>query len=189
MIRTIRLTGPVHEFLHSLGREQWLDPRCRDTLTSVGDKSFRWRQVLSTLGLNNVKAPMKRFLTPQEKKVLRYKKDRRNGYGESRARSRKAIATRKALASRSLRHAEEIATSQAARNLDEADLVVRRTGKNSWRKYPDAPLADHVGRTLRFRALKAGTPPPLASALLRQARRRLPLIAMQFKGPLQHPID
>ncbi|VXB20303.1 hypothetical protein [Massilia sp. 9I] len=132
---------------------------------------------------------MKRFLTPQEKKMLGYEKDRRNGYGESRARSRKAIATRKALSSRSLRHAENIATAKATRSLEEADPVVRKTGKNSWRKFPDAPLAEHVGRTLRFRALKAGIPAPRASVLLRRARRRLPQIPRQFKGPLQHAID
>lgn len=132
---------------------------------------------------------MKRFLTPQEKKLLRYEKDRRNTVGESRARSRKAIATRKALTNRSLRHAQNIATGRLAGVIDEANPVVRKTAKNSWRKIPDAPLAEYVGRTLQFRFLTSGNPSAPVSALLRKARRQLVPRPQQFKGPLQHAIQ
>ena len=132
---------------------------------------------------------MKRFLSPQEKKMLRYEKDRRNTYAESRSASRKAIATRKALASRSLRHAQDLATAKAAALGHDADPVVRRTGKSAWRKLPDSPLADYVGRTLKFRSLKGGTTQPQASVLLRKARRKLPPRRRHFKGPLQEDLD
>ncbi|MFC5459862.1 hypothetical protein [Massilia niabensis] len=132
---------------------------------------------------------MKRFLTPQEKKVLRYEKDRRNTVAESRSLSRKAIATRKTLASRSLRHAQNVATARSAVVLDEADPVVRKTGKNSWQKIPDAPLADYVGRTLKFRSLKGMNAPQQMSVLLRKARRNLVPRPKRFKGPLQNDME
>lgn len=132
---------------------------------------------------------MKRFLTPQEKKVLRYKKDRQNTYVESRSLSRKAIATRKALASRSLRHAQNIATTKPASMLDEADPIIRKTGKNSWRKIPDSSLADYVGRTLKHRSLKEANPPRRVSVLLRKARRNLVPRPKRFKGSLQDDMD
>lgn len=116
---------------------------------------------------------MRRFLTPQEKKVLRYEKDRRNTVAESRALSRKSIAKRKALTHRALRHAQNIATNKAAVVLDAADPVVRPTPKNSWRKIPDVPLADHVGLTLKRRSVASGQQAPSVSVLLRQARRKL----------------
>jgi hypothetical protein len=128
--------------------------------------------------------PMKRFLTPQEKKVLRYEKDRRNTYAESRALSRKAIATRKALASRSLRHAQNVATTKSAVMLDAADPVVRKTGKNSWRKIPDSPLAEYVGRTLKSRSLKGTKVPKPISLLLLKARRNLVPRPKFFKGSI-----
>ena len=132
---------------------------------------------------------MKRFLTPQEKKLFRYMKDRRNTYAESRARSRKAIATRKALANRSLRHAQNIATARSAAYLDAADPAVRKTANNTWRKIPDAPLAEYVGRTLAARILKGNNLPGQASTLLRTARRRLDRKPLHVKGPLQAELD
>jgi hypothetical protein len=132
---------------------------------------------------------MKRFLTPQEKKIFRYEKDRRNTYAESRSLSRKSIATRKALASRSLRHAQNVAMTKSAVILDDADPVVRKTGKNSWRKIPDSPLADYVGMTLKSRTLRGTNAPQQISVLLRKARRNLIPRAKRFKGPLQSDMD
>lgn len=132
---------------------------------------------------------MRRFLTPQEKKVLRYEKDRRNTYAESRSSSRKAIALRTALANRSFRHAHNIAANKSIAVLDEADPVIRKTGKNSWRKIPDAPLADYVGRRLTFRSLKGMNVWPRACALLRTARQNAAPRRKQFKGPLQYDLD
>ena len=132
---------------------------------------------------------MKRFLTPQEKKVLRYKKDRRNTFAESRSSSRKAIASRKALASRSLRHAQNVALTRSLALLDDADPIARKTGTNSWRKIPDSPLADYVGRKLKFRAMRGMNKPQQVSALLRKARQKLVPREKRFKGPLQEDVD
>lgn len=132
---------------------------------------------------------MKRFLTPQEKKVLRYTKDRRNAYAEARAVSRKAIAKRKALSSRSLRHAENAAATKAVAGGANADPVVRPTKKNSWRKIPDVPLANFVGRRLQFRFLKGTNLSHQASVLLRKARRNVEPRPKSYKGPLQHDLD
>lgn len=132
---------------------------------------------------------MKRFLTPQEKKILRYKKDRRNTYAESRSLSRKAIATRKALASRSMRHAQDAALARSLALQDEADPIVRKTRKNFWRKIPDSPLADYVGRTLKARSLRSMTMPQPVSVLLRKARLKLVPRPKRFKGPLQSDMD
>ncbi|MCC2959644.1 hypothetical protein LK540_04275 [Massilia sp. IC2-278] len=133
--------------------------------------------------------PKKRFLTPQEKKVLCYEKDRRNTYAESRALSRKAIANRKALASRSLRRAQNVATIKLVVVLGEADPVVRKTGKNSWRKIPDSPLADYVSRTLTARSLRSTNAPEDVSVLLRKARRNVVPRPKHFKAPLQNDMD
>jgi len=132
---------------------------------------------------------MKRFLTPQEKKVLRYEKDRRNTHAESRARSRKAIAKRKALTHRALRHAQDSATARAAAMLDEADPHIRKTARNTWRKIPDAALGDYVARTLQSRFLRGMNGTPQMSALLRKARRKLVPRPASFKGPLQDDPD
>lgn len=128
---------------------------------------------------------MKRFLTPQEKKALSYGKDGRNMYGESRAASRKSIATRKAKAARSLRRGQQTALAVLPAVLDEADPTVRKTPRNSWRKFPDAPLGEYVRRTLNRRAAMGMNSSGKASSLLRKARTGPPVRPGYAKGPLQ----
>lgn len=132
---------------------------------------------------------MKRFLTPQERKLLRYEKGRRNAYGESRASSRKSIAARKAKANRALRHAENIATDMAAARLDDDHGLTRKNRKTTWRKFPDTPLADYVGRRMQSRVLRGMNPALSVSGLLLKARRHLVPRPVVHKGPLQNDID
>lgn len=128
---------------------------------------------------------MKRDRTPQEKKVLSYAKDGRNTLAESRAKSRTAIAKRKASATRALRRAETVATSQASTSVEEREVVVSRNGRRSWQKVPDAPLAEFVGRTLNRRTTGGMNEEDKKSALLEQGKRFARPRSVGYKGPLQ----
>ena len=85
--------------------------------------------------------------TPQEKKSLSLKKDRRNTYGENSKSSRKNIPLSKA---NSLRQVRRVA-NQLTENLEcmdetTADLIESTLSKSSlqkgvWRKSPDEPLS------------------------------------------------
>ena len=121
---------------------------------------------------------MKRRLSPQEKKVLSYSKDGRNTFAEARSKSRKAIAKHKALANRALRRAEKVAVTSA-------DPFISRTGRRSWRKIPDAPLGEYVGRTLNRRDAGGMNKQPKSSALLKAGRKAATPRPSEFKGPLQ----
>ena len=126
---------------------------------------------------------MKRSRTPQEKKNLSYTKDRRNTVAEARSASRKAIALRKAQASRALRRAEQVAVVAAGRG-DEAEPVVARTGRKSWRKIPDAPLAEYLDRTLRRRVRAGMQPAQAGGAQLRKATQAAKYRKSEFKATL-----
>jgi len=128
---------------------------------------------------------MKRPRSPQEKKTLSYSKDGRNTVAESRAKARTAIAKRKASASRALRRAETVATSKIRTLGGEAEVEVSRTGRRSWQKVPDAPLAEFVGRTLNRRASGRMNRGDKKSALLEQGRRTAKPRRVGYKGPLQ----
>ena len=83
--------------------------------------------------------------SPQEKKKLSYKKDRRNRYGENTKSSRKTIPRRKAGENRRYRRA-------LRRGLAEAEFGVAvpasaaRIRKSGWRKMPDTPLNRAIER-------------------------------------------
>jgi hypothetical protein len=94
--------------------------------------------------------PAKR--SPQEKKKLSYAKDRRNVYGENDKASRKNIPKRKAAESRKDRRKVGQSLSAVPR-LDEATVdIVESSARNDveriggWRKSPDQPLAEYLGR-------------------------------------------
>ena len=104
----------------------------------------------------------KRSRSPQEKKALSLKKDRRNTFGENQKASRKAIPKRKALESRRNRHKNNQALS-LVEQFDEAvlDLVessarqdIYRTG--GWTKAPDEPLEKVIAKTKNARERRAG---------------------------------
>jgi hypothetical protein len=95
------------------------------------------------------------FKTPQEKKRLSLKKDRRNVYGENDKSSRKNIPLSKALSHRKVRRkmTEEL---QQTLSMDEtkAEVLiselsqpsVEKAAKNTWRKWPDKPLGELLSR-------------------------------------------
>lgn len=132
---------------------------------------------------------MKRARSPQEKKTLSYAKDGRNAVAESRAKSRVAIAKRKASASRALRRAESVATSKVDGSPDGSEVEVLRTGRRSWRKIPDAPLAEFVDRTLNRRASGGMNANGKKSAALVQGKKAARPRRTAYKGPLQNERD
>lgn len=100
--------------------------------------------------------------SPQEKKALSLKRDRRNTFGESPHAARKSIPLRKAKENRRVRHENNQALARADQ-LDDAtlDLVessarqnIARTG--GWKKSPDEPLAIAIERSAARRERNAG---------------------------------
>ena len=87
-------------------------------------------------------------LTPQEKKILSYLKDTRNSYGESRSRSRFAIAKRKAIGHQALRHEQKIILNKIVdvneEEVEKIESQVKSVKPKKWRKCPDAPLGEFV---------------------------------------------
>ncbi len=98
---------------------------------------------------------MKKSKTPQEKKHLSYKKDRRNTYGERGSHSRHAIALQKAINRRiDRRRADQplkSLDSDTTDSLDQAELEVKTIVRRGWKKYPDRPLAEVVERKVERR--------------------------------------
>jgi hypothetical protein len=96
--------------------------------------------------------------TPQEKKQLSYKRDRRNVYGEAPHAARKNIPLRKALRNRANRHHEnqQIAYQGPAPDeelADELESSIHHRIPQEWEKYPDAPLGEVVAKKSRKRAI------------------------------------
>lgn len=94
--------------------------------------------------------------TPQEKKELSYKRDRRNVYGEAPHAARKAIPLHKALRNRANRHVANQAVDYQGPAPDEdlADELESRThhrAPQQWEKMPDAPLGKVVANKSRKR--------------------------------------
>jgi hypothetical protein len=94
-------------------------------------------------------------LTPQEKKLLSYLKDTRNVYGESRARSRFAIAKRKSIGHQALRHEQKLTLNRALKSPEEEIEIIESKMKSvkpkRWRKYADKPLGRYVAGRLEKR--------------------------------------
>jgi hypothetical protein len=127
---------------------------------------------------------MKGPLTPQSKKSLSYAKDGRNTIAEARSIARKAIKKRKAKANRALRRAEKIATVNAARS-GEADAYVARDGRGSWRKVPDAPLAEYVSARLSVRHSTGMNEVRRENAVSEKGRKSAKIRPKVLKGSLQ----
>ena len=123
---------------------------------------------------------MKARRAPQHKKLLSYQKDSRNTYAEARGIARKAIRVRKALASRAMRRAETVALTAALYDR-ETDTTVARSGRRSWRKLPDAPLAKYAAQRLSKEPGRAAK----ISLLMRAGASRARYRACACKGPLQ----
>jgi hypothetical protein len=99
--------------------------------------------------------------TPQEKKSLSLKKDRRNTYGESPHGARKSIPLQKRLRNRANRHHQEgqLPTLPGQLDVDEADKVesaIFSKAPKRWRKVPDSPLGQVIGQDLLRREQSHG---------------------------------
>jgi len=99
--------------------------------------------------------------TPQEKKALSYKKDRRNVYGASDKASRKSIPIRKSKQNRAYRKKANQILSKVENEseTEEIELLeneIKTLNKGDWAKTPDAPLGEVVEDTLRNRKLSVG---------------------------------
>ena len=97
---------------------------------------------------------MKKSRSPQEKKLLTYKKDRRNTYGERGSHSRHAIAAHKARDHRVYRRQVNQILSENEIHQDfweEMDVEAKSVSESNWRKSPDEPLAKVVRRKLERR--------------------------------------
>jgi hypothetical protein len=87
--------------------------------------------------------------TPQEKKLLSLKKDRRNTYGESPHGARKTIPLRKRLRARAERRFQVSQSRQIRPQMDSdtADAIesaVRSFVPSKWGKVPDSPLGEVI---------------------------------------------
>jgi hypothetical protein len=94
--------------------------------------------------------------TPQEKKRLSLKKDRRNTYGENNKSSRTGIPLRKAKAHRRNRHRQDnllhkLPDPSNEDQLAELDNQVKGQVPAPWRKYPDTPLGEVLERQNEWR--------------------------------------
>lgn len=89
--------------------------------------------------------------TPQEKKALSLRKDRRNTYGENDKASRKGVPLAKARVNRANRHLDKqlmdgatgVADPQAGSEVEDR---VRGRRRKVWRKDPDQPLGEVLAR-------------------------------------------
>jgi hypothetical protein len=96
--------------------------------------------------------------TPQEKKELSYKKDRRNVYGNAPHAARKRIPLRKAIRNRANRHVanQSLAYQGPAPDEDQADEMesqMKHRIPHQWEKYPDAPLGEVIAKKSRRRKI------------------------------------
>lgn len=94
---------------------------------------------------------MHRRRTPQEKKALSLRKDRRNTYGENDKASRRAIPLAKARVNRANRQADRrllaLATgSTTADDRERTESKVAGRRRKVWRKQPDQPLGVVLAR-------------------------------------------
>lgn len=102
---------------------------------------------------------MPKFQSPQEKKSLSYRKDRRNDYGESNKGSRKIIPRNKAQGHRDNRRFTKQTIDVILTAGEEISDVAQSTLKNDlrriggWKKCPDAPLGEIVANNLRYRKI------------------------------------
>ena len=105
---------------------------------------------------------MKTQRTPQEKKLLSYEKDRRNGYGESDKGSRKSIRFRKRWVNQTYRSSvkqivgqvisvESVDKQTEQDRLERVDQKVKSHQRKFWKKSPDISLKEYIRRQLTKR--------------------------------------
>lgn len=98
---------------------------------------------------------MKKQKTPQEKKELSYKKDRRNVYGENDKASRKAIPRRKKEINKKYRKKLKQTLQSSIKKIDkilttneeELEILsnsIQEVKREKWEKMPDKPLGKYI---------------------------------------------
>jgi hypothetical protein len=115
--------------------------------------------------------------SPQVKKALSYKKDRRNTYGENSKASRKGIPRKKRRQARAERRLARTAFPAGATTIDvdrlddvQARLLLKR--RKAWvLKFPDEPLGEVLAQTLEHRAQRGMVSSRKAAADAHKARR------------------
>lgn len=127
----------------------------------------------------------KRRLTPQEKKLLSYRKDCRNMVAESRSRSRVSIAKSRAMSHQAFRHRQnQIITELVKTYDDDFDLLInaeKALRTKSRRKFPDSPLVEFVSVLLRTRSAEGTNKNLKISEILEQAEALSPLEWRAFR--------
>lgn len=104
----------------------------------------------------------KKQKSPQEKKELSLKRDRRNTYGENDKSSRKNIPRSKAISLRAVRRTAKTDTRRVADDNDTraeitaSTLTKRRLQKGDWKKGPDEPLGKVIKDQLKARVRREG---------------------------------
>lgn len=118
---------------------------------------------------------MKKFRTPQKKKLLSYIHDQRNLYGESRTSAIKSIRRRKAAVNRSDQRA--VAQRTKALSLYEPNekfaSLVYTVVREKWKKYPDRPLVEYIESRSHKRRFTSRSLLASSFALMKEAKRRL----------------
>lgn len=127
--------------------------------------------------------------SPQQKKLLSYLKDGRNGYGENDKSSRRNIRRNKRAVNSANRRREHLAlaafagadSADAADSAEAADepgsdtidRALHRHRPKRWRKSPDLPLGQEVIGILERRVDKGTDAEERARARIRRVRNRL----------------
>ncbi|MCE9544115.1 MAG: hypothetical protein K8T25_01115 [Planctomycetia bacterium] len=106
--------------------------------------------------------------SPQEKKRLSYKKDRRNIFGENSKSSRKNIRRSKRIPNRANRRSVNQSLSPIVGDVppdfsEAQEMQVSRRAPKTWKKFPDTTLGKVVERKLN-RRLQLGIDQPNGSA-------------------------
>ena len=101
-------------------------------------------------------AKVAKQLTPQEKKELSYKLDRRNSYGNSPQAARKCIPFRKAKRNRANRRYSNQCLSPTKGNInqelaEDIESRLKHRVPNNWKKWSDAPLGEVVAENIERR--------------------------------------
>lgn len=98
----------------------------------------------------------KRERTPQEKKRLSLKKDRRNAYGENDKASRKIIPRQRKASDRKYRQRlkDDLRKAPVEFGVVESARAVKGR-KSSSRKVPDVPLSERIAHKLEWRQRRA----------------------------------
>ncbi|MGI5171346.1 hypothetical protein ACQEU3_44050 [Spirillospora sp. CA-253888] len=114
--------------------------------------------------------------SPQEKKLLSYAKDGRNGYAENDKTSRNAVRLNKRFPNRANRHHlhQTLQAATGSADGDAAYEVEERLGRRRpkrWRKDPDMPLGDWVESRLQ-RRLQIEEDSPANERRLAQVQKR-----------------